>query len=228
VPGTYVIAYRSFPKFVEINAATFNEYLAEKGLDEIIKRRAERKETDKPGKELFSRAAKTIVQVGTQTPEKFDIRTGMRMEIIPLDDPMQARAKQPVRFKLEWEGKPAGNTLVAARMKQGKPMEVRTDAAGIATFTLPEGGRWLVDAVHMTDAPKGNPDGAEFESVWASYVFDVLNAAGTLTISKEDEIGAVSNTEPIDEAAPEPVKQRPGSDEPMPVAPPAEQKPIGK
>src|SRR6185436_14769739 len=62
-PGPVVIAYRSLPTPVELEAAKFEAYLVEEGLEAVVKARAARGDTGKPGKEIFARCAKSLLDV---------------------------------------------------------------------------------------------------------------------------------------------------------------------
>ena len=60
-PGLHVIGYRSKPTFIELQPALFEQYLRHEGLDRIVALRAQRDETHKPGREIFSRCAKSLL-----------------------------------------------------------------------------------------------------------------------------------------------------------------------
>ena len=47
----------------------------------------------------------------------------------------------------------------------------RTDAAGKAVISLQGGGKFLLNAVHMQEAPPGRD--AKWESYWASLTFEI-------------------------------------------------------
>lgn len=61
--GTYVVGYRSTNSLLTLEAAKFESYLKEEGLEHVIKARAAAGASQQKGRENFSRAAKTIVQV---------------------------------------------------------------------------------------------------------------------------------------------------------------------
>ncbi len=56
--GVHVVGYRNTPSVIELEAAKFEDYLREEGLDDVSKLRAERGETGKVGRERSSRCAK--------------------------------------------------------------------------------------------------------------------------------------------------------------------------
>jgi hypothetical protein len=84
-PGLQFIGYRSHDYPVSIDAAKFEDYLKEEGLEEIAKVRATRGETQKPAREVFSRAAKALLDAGTsagKSAKGFDRDLGFTLELL--------------------------------------------------------------------------------------------------------------------------------------------------
>jgi len=157
--GTTVVAYRSLPTRTELAAAKFESYLREEGLESIIDARRQRGESGKAGTEIYSRAAKTLLQSGGGEP--VDQVVGLRFELVRKGNAFQAL----------FEGKPLPNALVVAirRGDAANPTSVRTDANGMAAFPSLGRGEWLVKTVHMVPAPASA--NADWESIWASVTF---------------------------------------------------------
>jgi hypothetical protein len=65
--GTAMITFNSTNAFIEMEAAKFNDYLKDDGLNNASSYRATSQETDKAGKEYYQRSVKTLIQVGTKT-----------------------------------------------------------------------------------------------------------------------------------------------------------------
>src|ERR1051326_1891724 len=63
-PGAYVLGYTSLPSSVELDAAKFEKYLHEKGLERIIEERAAAGTSGMPAREQYCRCAKTVLFVG--------------------------------------------------------------------------------------------------------------------------------------------------------------------
>lgn len=165
-PGVYVIGYRSRPTSLEQDAAKFERYLREEGLERISDQRKQAGRSNLPGLEIFSRCAKAIVSSSAE-PLK-DQALGLRLELIA----EKITPGKPSTFRLMYEGQPLEGALVVAIPKDA-PMEkltARTDKAGRVNLTL-GGSVWLLKAVHMVAAPRET--GAEWESLWASTTFDV-------------------------------------------------------
>lgn len=184
-PGRYVIALRSHETVNELPAARFEGYLAEEGMDEVIAERARRGESDRPGRERFSRALKALLTVSSGEPAHgsraglpdgpADRPVGLRLELIALDDPLRLGAGDPLHVELRFEGRPLEGALIRAFplpvSGEGTraALAVRSDAEGHATFVLPAGGAWLLSTVHMVPAP---PDVEEtWQSVWTALTF---------------------------------------------------------
>ncbi len=152
--GDYVLGYRSNTTKVELPARKFEAYLVEEGLASIVAERKRRGESDRPGREIFSRCAKALL--GTK-----DKTLGYTLEIV-----MDADGSGRVLY----EGKPLGRALVRAFRRKGEPLSVRTDKEGHFRFAFPHGGVWMLGCVHMRRAPKES--GADWESLWASLTFE--------------------------------------------------------
>ena len=88
----------------------------------------------------------------------------------------RSRAGGTFALRLLYRGKPLAGALVKAFPKDGneRRLSARTDAQGRVRFVLPEGGIWLISAVHMIDAPAAS--GARWESLWSSLTFEVAGA----------------------------------------------------
>jgi hypothetical protein len=171
-PGLYLLGYHGRPSAVNLDAATFEAYLVEEGLEHISRERAARGETGKPGREQFARSVKTLIRAGTPASAGgYDRAIGLPLEIIPEADPFAADLRQlPVR--LLFDGRPVEGALVVA-MRQatssGAKGEVlssaRTNGDGRALLRIAP-GVLLVKAVRMERAPSGSE--ADWSSTWTS------------------------------------------------------------
>ena len=194
-PGRYVIGFEGKPIAIELPAAVFNPYLKEEGLEAVGQARAAAGQTEAPGREIYSRHAKSLLQVGSLA--EIDGRrgndgagnTGRQIDDVPVDRVLGLTlelvaesmpvvtppgASWPVRLLLD--GKPLAGALVMA-LRHAEPsrrIEQRSDADGRVRLPLDGAGRWLVKAVHMRPAPADS--GADWQSLWASLTFEV---AGT-------------------------------------------------
>lgn len=147
-PGSHVAWYRGKPVPITLEAAKFESYLKEEGLDRVVEARKARGEVDKPGREIYSRCAKTIVQVVEASgagakPEAaaavtsadsagataegavggVDQPVGTRLEITPLIDPRVIAPgdaeKGTIGVRITFEGKPLEGVLLTASSPEG-------------------------------------------------------------------------------------------------------------
>jgi hypothetical protein len=127
-----VVAFVSNFSVIELEAPRFEAYLNMEGLEEIVRIRHQRGESNKPGKERYRRCAKAWI-TGPASPgtgaadrmnrpdahrgptRRFASRAGttfgLPLEIVPLGDPTGAG---PVTVRLLFEGHPKSGALVRA------------------------------------------------------------------------------------------------------------------
>jgi uncharacterized GH25 family protein len=167
-PGRYTLVFRSLPTPITLDAARFEAYLAEEGLDGVLAARAARGAGGESGRERFSRCAKALLRVGdsAQVP---DLPVGLRLELIAETDPYALAGGGELALALVFEGAPLSGSLVEAYGPGGRRRAARSGADGRVRFDLDAAGPWLVTAVHMVPAPAAS--GADWESVWASLAF---------------------------------------------------------
>ena len=172
-PGLLVIGYHSLPSPVTLPADKFNDYLKEEGLDAVIAARAKSQATQREGREIFSRAAKSLVRSGEMTAAAGDRTLGFPIELVAERNPYQMRTGESLSVRLTYKDAPLAGALVVA-FNQRHPFlkkRVRSDQNGRAAFTIDEPGPWLVKAVHMVPAAAGS--NADWDSFWASLTFEM-------------------------------------------------------
>ena len=159
--GTTVVAYRSRPLRIELDAQKFESYLREEGLEHVIAARRARGESSKRGVEIYSRAVKSLLHSGSGSP--VDEMLGLRLEMI----------RRGESFQVLFEGKPLPAALVVAvrRGAADDALRMRSDGTGTVTFSGLAKGEWLVKTVHMIPAPASVD--ADWESLWTSTTFAV-------------------------------------------------------
>jgi len=179
-PGVYVVSYRGRESTLTLEAEKFENYLREEGLEEVIKKRSELNESMTPGREAYSRCAKSLLCAGNSTDGAWNVKSGLTVEIVPASNPYAAHAGDTVGFVLLRDGKPVANAqLTGLSQVAGKTVRAtaRTDAAGKASFTLKQSGLWVINAVLMdrVDAKAGRAD-VDWVSIWSSLSFDIAGA----------------------------------------------------
>jgi uncharacterized GH25 family protein len=174
-PGLSLLTYASGRSSVELDAAKFETYLSDEGLEKISALRARKGQSAEPVKEVFSRCAKAVLAVGGGVGGGvgFDRVLGLTLELVPEKDPTTLSAGGELPVRLLWQGKPLAGALVVAMPREQPDARVtaRTDPAGRARLRLDRPGVWLVKAVQMIPAP-ADAGGADWESFWASLTFD--------------------------------------------------------
>jgi uncharacterized GH25 family protein len=174
VPGLYTIVYESGRSPIQLDATVFEQYLKDEGLETISARRARQGKSGDAAKEVFSRCAKALLNVGNGgAGPGFDRVFGERLELVAEKNPYTLAGGGELPVHLLYEGKPLAGALVMAlqrdRPDKADKIMARTDARGRVTLKLDRPGFWLIKAVHMIPAP---PDaGADWESFWASLTF---------------------------------------------------------
>ncbi len=169
--GTLALAYTSSESTITLEAERFESYLRTEGLEEIIRLRERRGESQAPGREAFSRCAKSLVRSGEPRSTQ-DGPVGLELEIVTELDPYQLEPGDRLPVRVLWRGEP----LAAAQIRtfvQGnpEPRVVRTGPDGRAPIELTDSGVWLLSVVHMESAqPRTDVD---WLSTWSSLTFEI-------------------------------------------------------
>ena len=174
-----LVAYESDTALIVLAAPRFEAYLRADGLERVAELRAARGEAAMPGRERYSRCAKSLVRpAGAEVPAAgFDRVVGLTLELVAERDPA-ALAGEALPVRLLHRGEPLGGALVVARRLGAdgeRTVAARTGADGRALIPLDEPAFWLVGAVHMIEA-EADAD-ADWRTWWASLTFDSRRAA---------------------------------------------------
>lgn len=180
--GWHTLVYRSHRTFNQMPPEHFEAYLRDEGLSAIIPQRAKLGETDKPGREVFSRCAKSLVLVGSDDDQGFDRTVGLPLEITLATNPARLNAVDKLIAYVLLNGKPLKNARVVAvsQRNPGELIESTTDQDGHVRFAVPHGGTWMLTTIHMARAPK--EINAEWESLWASLTFEVRDQSNARSV----------------------------------------------
>ncbi len=186
VPGLNIAIYDSTYVSHTMEAAKFESYLAEEGLEHIIAERARLGESSAPGVEIYSRCAKSLILVEGENASggdpSGDRPVGMRLELVAVKHPRDLLPGDAMPVRVLFEGKPvAGIKIVAANLANASADDpegqviARSDADGTATLKMPVSGMWMIHAVHMQRLPDAAE--ADWESLWASLTFEISDRA---------------------------------------------------
>lgn len=168
--GQSMVVLRTDALPIELQASAFEDYLREEGLERVIALRRTRGQSAQPGREMYSRCAKALIEAGPGARGALP-PAGLPLELHLLDRPQGRPARQALRVQVLLEGLPLAHALVKASPQGGRgaPLQARTDAQGVAHLSLRHAGVWLLSTVYMRSAPTDSP--AQWESLWASLVF---------------------------------------------------------
>lgn len=169
--GTQYLALRTATRVLELPAARFENYLKGEGLDHVVAWRARNGESAKPGRERYSKYAKSVVMAGTPG-DGWSQPLGLAIEFVPERDPATLRVGDSLPVRVVWRGKPAAGLQVeCAWSAGGGRVAGRTDAQGRVRVLLDKAGKWRLHAVaieRVVDSAE-----VEWESYWASFTFEV-------------------------------------------------------
>ena len=189
--GSTLVVMDRLPRPITMDAARFNAYLADEGADAVLAARKAQGQTDQPGREVYSRYLKSLIQErdpAAVTPNTlYKRRVGQRLEILLENDPRRLPPDGRLTVKVLFEERPLAGAKVFAcrRAAEGQPPFVLTgvtDAKGLTQFKLDQPGLWLVRLVHVRAAapPEHRAENApQWESSWAAYTFGARMAAAT-------------------------------------------------
>lgn len=174
--GLQIIALESGHASSELPAIRFNDYVEKEGLTPAREHRERTGMMGTPGREIYSRRAKALIQVDGAAAGDAALATasiGLTLEIVPVSDPFAADGGAQLPVRVLYEGAPLGGALVKLTnldFDSHSVAEVRTDDSGTAVFQTPGKGKWLFNVV-WTKPIAGNPE-AEFETVFSSLTLE--------------------------------------------------------
>ena len=156
----------------ELPFVRFNDYARDEGLTPIIAARAKAGSTSTTGREIYSRRATALIQVGNARTQNVTRPVGLTLEIVPQINPYELAASAAFPVQVLYDGKPlAGATIKLNNLDfDAKPLAIKlTDAQGRAAFDLPRTGRWQLNVV-WSKPVTGNP-AADFDTTFSSLAF---------------------------------------------------------
>ncbi|WP_174296298.1 DUF4198 domain-containing protein [Sphingomonas bacterium] len=171
-PGTYILVLETYHAAIELPADKFNAYIIEDGLAAAITQRQRTATTDRPGRELYSRRVKALIQVGDTVSDEVLQPIGETLEIVPERNPFARGTDPRMPIRVVFEGRPLPGALVAltALGTGAKPLETRiTDAGGHAAFDIARRGNWLISVVWTR--PMTDVRAADYDTIFASLSF---------------------------------------------------------
>lgn len=170
-----VVVYQTKHYRNDLPADRFEDYLQEEGLSEISRERAAKGESDLPGREIYSRCAKSVILIegGERDASKVDHDTGLPLEIM-VREIREHDGSMRVFASVEFEDHPVEAMRVVAvhAANPDELIELFTDKEGMVEFPA-AAGDWMITALHIRRAAESQD--ADWESFWASNTFPVQN-----------------------------------------------------
>ncbi len=171
--GTYMLSLQSRPKSLTSSAEEFNAYLKEDGLDNVYDHRAKTKTLDKSANEIYTRYSKLLVQSGDKTDDTFKKQTGMKLEIVPDQNPYTLKTGDYLQCTVLYDGKPSAHQLVKVWNKiSGSTFlqNIYSEKDGTVRFPINAKGPWMVSTVKMVASDNAE---ADWKSFWSSLTFGI-------------------------------------------------------
>jgi hypothetical protein len=172
--GLHIISLVSTNAASDLPSIRFNDYIKAEGLTPAIDTRTRSGTLNSNGRELYSRRAKALIQVGRPSKSDDALATrpiGLTLEIVPLRNPYSLGANHVLPIQIFYEGRPLPGALVKLTSLEfdAKPLRmVRSDASGRASFEIPPVGSWLVNVIWTK--PIASRD-ADFLTTFSSLTF---------------------------------------------------------
>ncbi|NRA83352.1 MAG: DUF4198 domain-containing protein [Gammaproteobacteria bacterium] len=174
--GTYGLFYQRQPSY-------FTKYKVGK-RDKVKHLKANKveaaKQLPKGARDVITRRYKTIsMSFVTNKAPTFEVLapTNQGFELITLTHPSDYVTSEPIKVKALFNGKPVAKKTIIIEQegpqyrKNPAVLEITIDKDGLATFTLPNGGRYLLKTKYEKDADN---ELADFDVTRIFYAFEVI------------------------------------------------------
>lgn len=181
-PGAHVLALTVKPRFIELKPDQFARYITEEEFAHVIQARRQANAEQQPGREIYSRYSKLLLQAGSHGSDAPLIApVAHELEIVPEANPARLRPGQELPVIVLFRGKPLAGQRVAAAPAGGLskghnfPVVTRTDSNGRARLRLDRNGPWYIRLIYMIPQ-KGSLEGNQAD--WRSFFATLTFSAG--------------------------------------------------
>lgn len=183
--GLHSVAYVSTPSTLDYSEwARFQRFVDHKDLGDDLRDLHEARGLDPDDfSEVYIRHSKTLVAVGSGAGA--DLRAGMEVELVALDNPYTDDVTDGLRVALYFRRDVQADTQVELYEKGPDDVVtitlVRTDAEGIAVLPVRPGYSYMADAVYIREPSEALAEasgGAAWETLWANLTFEVPASDG--------------------------------------------------
>lgn len=170
--GNYLLAMERSWSYIKLEPKEFEDYLREDGMEYVVAERRRLGESDKAGRERYTRFIKSLIQVGGARDDTFKKSVGARLEITPLENPYSKKVGDRLGFRVTFDGEPLAGKTVFADNRGGATQKLATGRDGKFAVKIDRGGLWLVRLVFMRRCASGCGE-ADWESFWGAFSFGV-------------------------------------------------------
>lgn len=173
--GNHMFVVERNWSYITLEPAKFEDYLREDGMEYIIAERVKLGEASKDGRERYSRFIKTLLQVGDKRDNTYKMKSGLRLDITPLENPYSKKIGDTLPFQVKFDGKPLAGRIIFADNRDAEnisKVKMITDVEGKVTVKLDRKGIWLVRLVVMQRC-QADCGEADWESFWGAFSFGV-------------------------------------------------------
>ncbi|MEO8072769.1 MAG: DUF4198 domain-containing protein [Acidobacteriota bacterium] len=168
--GNYLLVMKRNWSYIKLEPQKFEDYLREDGMEYIIAEREKLGEREKEGRERYSRYIKSLLQVGDKRDNTYKKKLGMKLEIMPLENPYSKKIGDKSNFQILFNGKPLVGKTVFADNRESETQKMTTDKDGKFSMKIEKKGLWLVRLVYMQRC-KIDCSEADWESFWGAFSF---------------------------------------------------------
>lgn len=173
--GNHLFALERNWSYITLEPQKFEDYLHEDGMEYIIPERTKLGESQKEGRERYSRFIKTLLQIGEMRDNTYKAKTALKLDITPLENPYSKRVGDMLDFQIRFDGKPLANRTVFADNRDAETFSKQkfvTNADGKIRVKLDRKGTWLVRLVVMQRCTADCGE-ADWESFWGAFSFGI-------------------------------------------------------
>ncbi|HVT17248.1 MAG TPA: DUF4198 domain-containing protein [Thermoanaerobaculia bacterium] len=170
-PGMATLWVELAPRSIELDPKEVEEYLAEIGASEAIRRAWRAAGGARRWREVYTKHAKTFVWVeGGADDRSWADPIGMALEIVPEKDPHALEPGDELPVRVLKDGKPLPHfTLGLVHAGEASGVRQTTDDQGRAVFRLDRAGDWLLRGTDLRSS--GSP--GNWRSDFTTLTFSV-------------------------------------------------------
>ncbi len=173
-PGVWMVTAVTQASRIEMDAGDFNRYLLHDGLPHVLGLRMDNGELNRAARERYSKYTKALVVVdGEAKAAVATQRVGMKLEIVPLANPLEVNPGETLEVQVWFDDAPlARANLCWDEPGNGEAFsgQTWTNDEGRAVIPVSGSGLRTLRLVHMIP---GDSDDIDYESFWSSFTWNM-------------------------------------------------------